>query len=207
MTDSDDAQSSESVDRVSGPSQSSESYGRTDGRTDGEPTHLGRTNLPFGYAREKAQPEISLAELIDEFADAIERARGRHPIKRTGERDPIPKWLRRAIHRRDGWECLFCGMGPFTQGYDGSPLQLDHIQPWSAGGSDRSDNLRTLCEPCNTDRSNYRIDDRARVLPIGYCDECFRTWWAGRPGDDEPIIAFCYRCKHPRPVTDRSRLW
>lgn len=42
--------------------------------------------------------------------------------------------------------------------------------PWSAGGSDMSHNLRTLCKRCNEERSNYDDRDRhKRVLPV--------TWW------------------------------
>ncbi|MFF4417038.1 HNH endonuclease [Streptosporangium sp. NPDC001559] len=61
-----------------------------------------------------------------------------------GRRSYIPRWLRRLIHTRDGWRCLKCG----------SPedLTLDHIQPWSLGGPDTEDNLRTLCRSCNSSK-------------------------------------------------------
>ena len=36
-----------------------------------------------------------------------------------------------------------------------SMLTLDHAIPWSAGGSDYGDNLRTLWLHCNETRSNY----------------------------------------------------
>lgn len=59
-----------------------------------------------------------------------------------GRRSYIPKWLRRRIHARDGGRCLRCGRT--------DDLTLDHIWPWSLGGRDTEDNLRTLCRSCNS---------------------------------------------------------
>lgn len=49
---------------------------------------------------------------------------------------------------RDGWVCLHCG----------SPddLTLDHVIPWSVGGSDETNNLQTLCRSCNA-RKGARV--------------------------------------------------
>lgn len=49
--------------------------------------------------------------------------------------------VRLAVYERDGWACLHCSAA--------EPLSLDHIWPWSLGGSDRAENLQTLCLPCN----------------------------------------------------------
>jgi len=62
------------------------------------------------------------------------------PLKRY--RLKIPVEVRLAIHERDGWACLHCGAT--------TDLTLDHIVPWSLGGSDDPDNLQTLCQPCNS---------------------------------------------------------
>lgn len=59
-----------------------------------------------------------------------------------GRRGYIPTWLRRRIYTRDGWQCLRCGRS--------DDLTLDHIWPWSKGGQDTEDNLRTLCRSCNS---------------------------------------------------------
>ena len=61
-----------------------------------------------------------------------------------GRRSYIPKWLRRRIHERDGWCCLMCGSA-----FD---LTLDHVWPWSKGGKDTEENLRTLCRSCNSSK-------------------------------------------------------
>lgn len=57
-------------------------------------------------------------------------------------RSAIPKAVRQAVYERDGHRCLECGT---TEN-----LSLDHIYPWSLGGSDDIDNLQTLCRPCNS---------------------------------------------------------
>lgn len=66
----------------------------------------------------------------------------RRRFQRWAERQPIPDDVRQAVYLRDGFRCLHCG----------SPegLSLDHIYPWSLGGSDDETNLQTLCRPCNS---------------------------------------------------------
>lgn len=104
----------------------------------------------------------------------------RYPVVRTGERPEIPWDVRRAVYRRDGWRCKFCG-----NTWTDTQLELDHILPWSAGGSDHSQNLRTLCQRCNGERSNYKLNgDGGRVLPV--------TWW-------------CLDCHGPYDPEDRDR--
>jgi len=49
----------------------------------------------------------------------------------------ISEGLRNEIFERDGNKCLQCGAT--------SPLVLDHIIPFSVGGTTSPENLRTLC--------------------------------------------------------------
>lgn len=58
------------------------------------------------------------------------------------KRAKIPASVRRSIFERDEYRCRHCG------GY--IDLSLDHIVPWSKGGSDEPDNLQTLCRSCNS---------------------------------------------------------
>lgn len=119
----------------------------------------------------------------------------RWPLIRFGERERIPSFIRRLIFERDGGCCLGCGM-PLTI----RTARLDHIIPWSAGGSDASGNLRILCERCNADRSNFRsgLDDHAaRRLPVTLvCVNCFRD----ADGEPAPVVyghmipAYCGGC-------------
>ena len=65
------------------------------------------------------------------------------------KRAHIPAAVRRAVYERDGSRCLGCGTT--------DDLTLDHIVPWSHGGSDAEDNLRTLCRSCNSSRGNRGV--------------------------------------------------
>lgn len=59
-----------------------------------------------------------------------------------GERAPIPAKVRELVYSRDGFRCRECGTA--------QDLSLDHIHPWSKGGSDHPENLQTLCRSCNS---------------------------------------------------------
>jgi hypothetical protein len=63
-----------------------------------------------------------------------------------------PDWdaRRRAVYRRDGYTCTRCGResGPHADD-KGGRLHAHHRTPRAAGGSNRLDNLATLCEPCH----------------------------------------------------------
>ncbi len=63
-------------------------------------------------------------------------------------RPGIPAALRRVVLDRDEHRCVSCGSA--------DDLTLDHIRPWSLGGEDTEDNLRTLCRPCNS-RKGARV--------------------------------------------------
>lgn len=74
------------------------------------------------------------------------------PIWKPGqsglERAPIPQEVRLAVYRRDGFRCVTCGTR--------ERLTLDHIYPWSLGGSDDESNLQTMCHSCNA-RKGARV--------------------------------------------------
>lgn len=64
-------------------------------------------------------------------------------------RAPIPARVRELVYERDAHQCVQCGST--------TRLSLDHIHPWSLGGEDTLENLRTLCIPCNS-RKGAKID-------------------------------------------------
>ena len=58
----------------------------------------------------------------------------------------IPQCVVSEVYHRDGAKCVICGA---TEN-----LQLDHIIPFSKGGSDTAENLQVLCQKCNLKKSN-----------------------------------------------------
>jgi 5-methylcytosine-specific restriction endonuclease McrA len=63
-------------------------------------------------------------------------------------RPEIPASVRSMVLERDEHACIECGAT--------SDLTLDHIHPWSLGGSDEAVNLRVLCRSCNS-RKGARV--------------------------------------------------
>lgn len=166
-----------------------------------------------------------LGELGNElFPDATPIGQ-RYPVTRTGPREPLRADLRWLIWHRDNGTCKLCGASDRT-------IEIDHVVPWSAGGTDHSSNLRALCQPCNQARSNYRLLEAPRLRPVtALCDRCFvahnsrialnrrhDTYAAMCPicrGDNPPypedpdqpgVPAFCGCCKSMSIVTDPGRL-
>jgi 5-methylcytosine-specific restriction enzyme A len=70
---------------------------------------------------------------------------------RTTQRNSrhIPKAIRVDVLRRDSHRCVFCGVSAKK-----AELQIDHIIPFSQGGSNAINNLQTLCSDCNLGKSN-----------------------------------------------------
>jgi hypothetical protein len=111
--------------------------------------------IPTQVALSLAKPKV-ISELWDcgywlLSEDGFRMSKGdtlyaRWALARDDERADIPETLRARVYARDGHRCLLCGAG-----YD---LTLDHIVPWSWGGTDTEDNLRTLCRPCNSSKGD-----------------------------------------------------
>jgi len=55
--------------------------------------------------------------------------------------------LRYRVLARDKFRCVICGASPAKDGT--VELHVDHIFPWSKGGQNTEENLRTLCFKCN----------------------------------------------------------
>lgn len=67
----------------------------------------------------------------------------------------ISEKKRLQVLKRDNFSCVICGRSPAT--HLGVILHVDHIRPFSKGGGNEPENLRTLCSKCNLGRNN---DDR-----------------------------------------------
>lgn len=62
------------------------------------------------------------------------------------ERPPISDRVRQEVYQRDGWKCRGCGRT--------TDLTVDHIWPYSRGGTNALDNLQTLCSYCNVSKND-----------------------------------------------------
>ncbi len=60
--------------------------------------------------------------------------------------------LRFLVMRRDSFRCVQCGKSPAI--HAGVNLVIDHVNPWSKGGETVLENLQTLCQECNTGKSD-----------------------------------------------------
>ena len=113
-----------------------------------------------------ADPQL-IRDTVLEWLDTRDGLPARWPRLRHGPR-PLPDPdTRRALfsdvcsheHERTGRRtCRYCGT---TR----TPLQLDHLIPWSAHGCDHPHNLRLACPDCNEARSNWAS------YPVTYRDE------------------------------------
>ena len=72
------------------------------------------------------------------------------PAKKTTRTRNITLKVRMEVIRRDSSQCVCCGRKPPEVS-----LEVDHIIPFSKGGSNHISNLQTLCFDCNRGKSNY----------------------------------------------------
>ena len=66
------------------------------------------------------------------------------------ERNKMTNSLRYDILKRDNFRCTICG----RTAADGITLHVDHIKPVAKGGLTEYSNLRTLCNECNSGKSD-----------------------------------------------------
>src|SRR6266705_353608 len=104
----------------------------------------------------RSSEPTAIADTIGPIFTTIAEAGDRQTVSRIGERERLDAEIRLLVLIRDGFTCAWCESRiPHASG---RALQVDHILPWSAGGSDSTTNLRTLCRTHNQQRSNFRTD-------------------------------------------------
>jgi len=105
------------------------------------------TARTFGLPDPGRAPLLAVAP-IDEAAPLLATPRVRH----------IPLATRRTAFARDGRRCRQCSA-------TGTVMHLDHIYPWSKGGSNDLDNLQVLCAVCNMAKG-AALAGESPVLPV-----------------------------------------
>jgi len=91
----------------------------------------------------------AVAPLIDDCLDCV--AKAQQPQRSRARLSPRD---RETVLMRDGFRCRNCGRSPRE---DGIKLHVDHIEPWSKGGTNDLENLQALCEECNLGKSDQEI--------------------------------------------------
>lgn len=85
------------------------------------------------------EPTRDRLQIVDNF----------HCFENKKVRKTLTKSIRHEVFKRDNYRCVECG----ATNKD-TVLHVDHIIPFSKGGSDELDNLQTLCESCNISKSD-----------------------------------------------------
>jgi hypothetical protein len=52
------------------------------------------------------------------------------------DREHIPQHIRNQVVKRDKWKCYYC-----DENLKGKEFHLDHVIPWSRGGTNKANNL------------------------------------------------------------------
>ena len=76
-------------------------------------------------------------------------------LKQINRRRNINDTTRYAVLERAGFKCQCCGIKPLRN--NDAVLHIDHIIPYSLGGSDNINNLQVLCDKCNISKKNKFI--------------------------------------------------
>jgi hypothetical protein len=95
---------------------------------------------------------------LDPISDDLRSATVEIPAPRS-----ITLALRYKILSRDRFRCVICGASPAKDVT--VELHVDHIHPWSLGGRNVEDNLRTLCSKCNLGKG-AKIEDALPINPL-----------------------------------------
>jgi len=67
----------------------------------------------------------------------------------NGIPDVPVSFTRRNVYRRDGFQCMYCGIMPGL-----SDLTIDHVHPRSRGGTTSWTNCVTACVQCNSQKAD-----------------------------------------------------
>jgi len=83
------------------------------------------------------------------------------PVPVTPAQRELSEEEKIAIIKRDGYACLCCGVNSQI-----GKLQIDHIKPFSMGGTTSVANSQTLCNICNRYKGKNEIDFRCNITQL-----------------------------------------
>ncbi len=97
---------------------------------------------------------------------------------------------RENIFKRDGYRCVYCGIGQH--------LTIDHVVPRSQGGEDSWENLVTACESCNRRKGNRTPEQAGMRLLRRPQRPHYLLFWLRSAGEIDPAW-------HPYLMLSQSR--
>ena len=108
---------------------------------------------PKGRSFMQAKKEFNLDDIKTHYDIVINRIAEKST--KEYQRKAMTNSMRYDIMKRDGFRCVLCG----RSSSDGVSLHVDHIVPVAKGGKTVPENLRTLCQECNSGkRDKYDPD-------------------------------------------------
>ena len=109
----------------------------------------------------------------------------------------ISKEVRALVLQRNGFTCQACGVGAGEiHPYDGRKVRfhISHIIDKSMGGTDESNNLRTLCSVCN--------EGLANIAPAPSSTRKILAELRRAPGAEQLVVLAWLVRKYPRQAAD-----
>jgi len=88
-------------------------------------------------------------------ADNQRQLHNRKNLPRNNNTRSIPLKIRMKVLQRDNFKCVCCGKSPASDSR--VQLEVDHIYPFSRGGTSDLENLQTLCSKCNKGKGDSLI--------------------------------------------------
>ena len=108
---------------------------------------------PKGRTSLQRQQTYSLNDIVNHYDIVLRRQTEKNT--KEGQRKAMTNSMRYDIMKRDNFRCVLCG----RSSADGAVLHVDHIVPVAKGGKSVPENLRTLCQECNSGkRDKYDPD-------------------------------------------------
>ena len=96
------------------------------------------------------------------------------------ELQDFPPSVKQAIHERDNYRCVVCGLGE----KDGVDIAADHIIPLDNNGTNDIENGQTLCIQHNNMKKNYSRTEAGKRYFIKIYEIAVRS-------NDEKMMMFC----------------
>lgn len=108
--------------------------------------------FPSARSRGESWVPLKAPELLEAWLTSQAVGQPKGDTRRGARTRTIGYALRFQVLRRDGFTCGYCGRKPPEV-----KLHIDHLQPWSCGGLNVLENLRTSCEACNLGKGATRL--------------------------------------------------